>query len=139
MLRKDTFSWIFYFTRHMHKTQSKTLCDLVSAVLYVSSVSIAEIGRKLSQRTAMAAKHGIKRADRFLSNERIEPSEAMRKIGTWLAGPSRRLIVSIDWVDIRPFACVLLSAWPPVRAVPLFCPIVRREALYRRQNYIAYG
>jgi hypothetical protein len=47
-------------------------------------VSLAELGRRLAASTCKIAKHCIKRAWRFTSNERIHISEAMQGPLRWL-------------------------------------------------------
>lgn len=138
-MKNDVLRWILYFMQHLHQTQAKTLGNLVSATLEVPLISIAAIGRRLSGQTAIAAKHAIKRVDRFLSNDRIEPTEAMAGLVRWLAQPSRRLIVSLDWVDLRTFPCLMLAAWHKGRAIPLLWQVMRWEDLYKSQNDVEYG
>jgi len=139
MPRKDVCRWILYFMQHLHQTQAKTLADLVTAAVKVRLVSLAEIGRHLGHQTSIAAKHGIKRVDRFLANDRIEPTLAMTGVIRWLSRPSGRLIVSLDWVDLRSFPCLMLAAWHKGRAIPLLWQVLRWEDLARSQNDLEHG
>jgi len=117
----------------------KTMAQIVCGVLHVQQISIAQIGRQLAVRTGVFAKHAIKRVDRYLSNPRIEPTEAMAKTIRWISLPSKRLVVSIDWVDIRRFHCLMPAGWCKGRAIPLLWQVIRWEDLHRSTNSIEYG
>jgi hypothetical protein len=81
----------------------------------------------------------IKRVDRFIGNSRIEPLEAMRGVVAAFAQPGRCLVVSLDWVDIRSFWCLMLAARVRGRAVPLVWAVYRPEDLFRSRNSIEEG
>lgn len=120
-------------------SQAKTFSVLVPAAMTLERVSLAQLGRALAIRSGIAVKHGIKRVDRFIGNSRIEPSEAMRGLVGWLARPREKLLVSLDWVDIRRFHCLVAAARLRGRAIPLVWGIYRYEDFYRSQNNIEYG
>jgi len=107
--------------------------------MQLTRASVAQLGRNLSQQTSIAAKHCIKRVDRFIGNHRLEPIEAMRGLVEWLARPRNKLLVSIDWVDIRDLKCLVLAALLQCRAIPLLWAVYRYEDFYRSQNNIEYG
>jgi len=65
--------------------------------------------------------------------------EAMVGIARWLSLPAKRLIVSLDWVDIRSFPCLMLAAWQKGRALPLLWQVLRWEELAKSQNDLEYG
>ena len=119
MNRKDAIAWIVSFCATLRLSQSKTLSELASAACSMNRASLAELGRCLADSTSVAVKHCIKRVDRFLSNARIEPPEAMRGLIEWLARPRKKLLVILDWVEIRSFPCIVLAARIKGRAVPL--------------------
>ncbi len=77
--------------------------------------------------------------DRFVGDHRIEPAEAMCGVVQWLARPRDSLLVSIDWVNIRHFHCLVLAARLHGRAIPLLWAVYRYEDFYRSQNNIEYG
>jgi hypothetical protein len=68
----------------LRKSQVKTLAELVAAALVMPRVSLAELGRRLAASTCKTAKHCIKRAWRFTSNERIHIPDAMQGPLRWL-------------------------------------------------------
>lgn len=138
MNRKDAIQWVTSICYSLRLSQAKTLSCVVVAALDVARISLAELGRGLSRGTAVAAKHCIKRVDRLIGNQRIEPIEAMRGVVEWLAKPRKRLLVSLDWVEIRSFHCLVLAARLRGRAVPLLW-VVYRDELFRSRNNLEYG
>ena len=120
-------------------SQAKTLSALVPAAMTLDRASLAQLGRAMAVNSSIAVKHCIKRVDRFIGNDRIEPSEAMRGLVGWLAKPREKLLVSLDWVDIRQFHCLVAATRLKGRAIPLVWGVYRYEDFYRSQNNIEYG
>jgi hypothetical protein len=131
--------WLLSLLRFLRRSQAKTLSQLALATSEVVRASLAELGRALASRTGGMAKHCIKRVDRFIGNPRIEPVEAMRGVVGYLARPRRRLVVSLDWVDIRQFWCLVLAARLKGRAVPLVWAVYHPEAFFRSRNAVEEG
>jgi len=102
-------------------------------------LTLAELGRTVALQRGQSVKHCIKRVDRFLGNGRIEPGVAMSGWIRWVARPGRRVLISMDWVDIRQWHCLVLAARIHGRAVPLLWAVYRTEQLYRSQNNLEYG
>jgi hypothetical protein len=139
MKAKEVTRLIICFCCYLRLNQAKTLSQLVIAATQLSRASLAQLGRNLSRQTNIATKHCIKRIDRFIGNHRVEPIEAMRGLVEWLARPRNKLLVSMDWVDIRNLKCLVLAAWLQGRAIPLLWVVYRYEDFYRSQNSIEYG
>lgn len=139
MKRTQIISFVCSVCSYLRLSQAKTLSQLVAAATTIARVSLAELGRSLSYQNNIAAKHCIKRIDRFIGNQRIEPIETMRGIVEWISLPRKRLLVSIDWVDIRHFQCLVLAARLRGRAIPLLWAVYRYEDFYRSQNNLEYG
>jgi len=97
-------------------SQAKTLAGLVAAAMHVQRVSLANIGRALDGTT----KHQIKRCWRFCVNPRIETADAMRGIvARLLKKRKKKLLVALDWVDIRGFQTLVASIVLKGRSVPI--------------------
>jgi hypothetical protein len=139
MDRKDAIAWMLSLCASLRLSQAKTLSHLAVAACQMARASIGELGRCLSGSCGVAVKHCIKRVDRFLSNGRIEPAEAMRGLVQWLAQPRKKLLILLDWVDIRSFPCIVLAARLKGRAVPLLWTVCRDGELYRSRNNLEYG
>jgi hypothetical protein len=123
----------------LRRSQAKTLSELVWGAISMARASLAELGRCLSAVGPVATKHCIKRVDRFMGNWRIEPAEAMRGPVQWLAKPRKKLLVSLDWVDVRQLHCLVLAARLRGRALPLLWAVYRHDQLFRSQNNLEYG
>ena len=139
MNRKDAIAWIVSFCASLRRSQSKTLSELAVAACSMNRASLAELGRCLADKASTRVKHCIKRVDRFLGNARIEPPEAMRGLIEWLARPRKKLLVIMDWVEIRSFPCIVLAARIKGRAVPLLWSVCRDGDLYRSRNNLEYA
>ena len=139
MDRTEVMSWVLLLCSSLRRSQAKTLSELVASGLEWGRASLAELGRCVSLETGISVKHCIKRVDRFIGNHRIEPIEAMRGPVAWLAKPRQRLLVSLDWVEIRSFLCIVLAARLRGRAVPLLWSVHQYPVTYRSQNNWEYG
>jgi len=139
MDRKDAIAWMLSLCASLRLSQAKTLSQCGWAALRCTRAGIGELGRLLGADTGIAAKHAIKRVDRFLGNPRVEPVEAMRGVVGFLAQPRKRLLVSMDWVDIRSFPCIVVAARVKGRAIPLLWQAYRHEELFHSQNSLEYG
>jgi len=139
MKRTEVINLIISACSYLRLSQAKTLSELVAAAMTIGRASLAQLGRALSSQNGVATKHCIKRVDRFIGNYRVEPIEAMRGFAQWLAKPRKKLLVSIDWVGIRHFHCLVLAARLRRRAIPLLWAVYRYEDFYRSQNNLEYG
>ena len=117
MNRTDTISWVVCVCAlYLRRSQAKTLAALVASAMHCQRVSLANLGRNL----AGTIKHQIKRAWRFCSNERIEPTDAMRGIvAKLLKKRKKKLLIALDWVDIKGFQTLLASAVLKGRSTPI--------------------
>ena len=139
MDRKDAIAWMLSLCASLRLSQAKTLSECCWSALNCVRAGIAELGRLLAVDTRIAAKHAIKRVDRFIGNHRVEPVEAMRGVVGFMAQPRKRLLVSMDWVEIRSFPCIMLAARLRGRAIPLLWQAYRDGELFRSQNNLEYG
>lgn len=100
----------------MRLSQARTLSILVASAMRVQRVSMANIGRSMGGRV----KHQIKRCWRFCSNERIETADAMRPIvARLLKKRKKKLLVAVDWVDIKGFQTLVASIVLKGRSIPV--------------------
>lgn len=139
MDRRDAIGWMLSLCASLRLSQAKTLSRLAVAACTMTRASLSELGRCLATTTTVSVKHCIKRVDRFLDNARIEPPEAMRGLIQWLAQPRKRLLVILDWVEIRSFPCIVLAVRLKGRAVPLLWNVCRDSDLHRSRNNLEYA
>ena len=138
MDRKEAIDWVLSMTGSLRRSQAKTLAELVGGVLLVARVSLASIGRAV--RGTTTAKHRIKRVWRFCSNHRVEVSTAMEEVVARLAGRRRRkLVVNMDWTDVRGFKTLMAAADLRGRSVPLLWASYGKWEFYKSQNNLEEG
>ena len=63
----------------------------------------------------------------------------MRGPVQWLARPRQRLLVGLEWVDVRRLRCLVLAARLRGRALPLLWAVYRHQELFRSQHNLEYG
>jgi len=119
MDRRDAIAWVLSVcVGCLRRSQAKTLSVLVAAAMRCPRMSLANLGRQM--RGSAWAKHRIKRAWRFIANDRIEPTLAMRGVIHRLVRNRRKpLLVSFDWTDIRGLQTLMASAVVQGRSIPL--------------------
>jgi hypothetical protein len=139
MKAKEVTSLVSCFCCYLRLSQAKTLSQLVTAAMQLTRASLAQLGRCLSYNSGIATKHCIKRIDRFIGNRTVEPIKAMRGLVQWIAKPRNQLLLSMDWVELRNFKCLVLALRLHGRAIPLLWAVYRYEDFYRSQNNIEYG
>lgn len=119
MHRKDAIAWVVSVCSvSLRLSQAKTLAILVAAAMRVQRVSQANIGRMMEGRT----KHQIKRCWRFCANQRVETADAMRGIVANLLKKrktKKKLLVAVDWVDIKGFQTLVASIVLKGRSTPI--------------------
>ena len=117
MHRMDAIAWVITLCADsLRLSQAKALAVLVAAAMHVQRISLANIGRALDGTT----KHQIKRCWRFCVNPRIETADAMRGIvARLLKKRKQKLLVALDWVDIKGFQTLVASVVLKGRSVPV--------------------
>ena len=105
----------------VHAARFAALCTVIEAVIRAQRASIAAMGRSLEGRGA--PKHGIKRVDRLLSNNRLhlERAEYFKAIAAYLLRKVRRPVIIVDWTQAAGDLLALVAAVPiGGRAVPVY-------------------
>lgn len=117
MRRTEAIAWVVSVcTSCLRLSQAKTLSVLVTSALHVQRISLANIGRHMLGKT----KHQIKRCWRFCANERVEPTQAMRGVvARLLKKRKKKLLIAVDWVDIKGFQTLLASVVLKGRSTPI--------------------
>jgi hypothetical protein len=117
MHRKEAIAWVVSVCSiYLRLSQAKTLGVLVSSAMRCKRISLANIGRQMTG----TVKHQIKRCWRFCANERIETADAMRGIvQKMLKRRKKKLLIALDWVDIKGYQTLMASAVLKGRSIPL--------------------
>ena len=125
MRRTDASAWVVSVcVCSLRLSQAKTLAVLVAAAMRCQRISLANIGRQVCG----TAKHQIKRCWRFVANDRVESADAMRGvIRRVLKKRKKKLLISLDWTDIKSISTLMASAVLKGRSVPLCWSSCRRH------------
>ena len=117
MHRKDAIAWVLTVCAGcLRLSQVKTLSILVAAAMRVQRVSLANIGRAMHGTT----KHQIKRCWRFCANQDIESADAMKGVvARLLKRRKKKLLVAVDWVDVKGFQTLTASVVLKGRSIPV--------------------
>jgi hypothetical protein len=117
MHRMEAIAWVVSVcSSYLRLSQAKTLAALVASAMRCQRISMANIGRQMQG----AAKHQIKRCWRFCDNDRVEPADAMRPIlARLLKKRKKKLLIALDWVDVRGFQTLMASAVLKGRSTPI--------------------
>jgi Transposase DDE domain len=133
------------FTRAVSKgllpTQQATICQIVCGIIVCRCLILAEIARCFQTPTEFP--HNLKRAWRFVSNERLQDQKSKEVVARRLIRQLHHrlqikakdhLEVIIDWTSVHPFQ--VLSALIPVegRAVPVLQWAIEKTGLKAYQN-----
>jgi hypothetical protein len=128
-------------TKGLLSTQQATISQIVCGMIVCRSLCLAEIARCFQ--TDVEFPHNLKRAWRFVSNERIQDQSSKELVARRLIGQlhhrlqlkaTQCLEVIIDWTSVHPFQ--VLSALVPLegRAVPVLQWAIERTKLKAYQN-----
>ena len=118
MSTQSILTWVVTATTRLLPSQSRTLAVLVAAVIRCERPNLAQIGR--GRAGPITAKSAIKRAWRFTCNERVEVADGMAEvIAKLVRRRTKRLLVSFDWTEFRPFHTRMAAARIRGRSVPL--------------------
>jgi hypothetical protein len=139
MGRTDAAAWVLSICIGcLRRSQAKTLAALVAAALGAPRLTLAGLGRQVSGPACV--KHRIKRAWRFIANERVEPLEVMRAVVNRLIRrhvrrlKGRPLLISFDWTKVRQVHVLMAAVVIKGRAIPLCWGSYSDKTLGKSQN-----
>jgi len=132
--KQSILAWVICVTSKLRPSQSDTLSQLVAAAVRTERPNLATIGRRMAGE--VAAKHTIKRAWRFTQNPRVEVADAMSGVIATIARRRRkkRLLISLDWTDLRSYHTLMASACLGTRSIPLLWASYTQSKLKKSQN-----
>jgi hypothetical protein len=104
--------WLEPLTDFMHAKRQRALLDVVGALMKGRRLWVTALGRALPGPAKF--KHRIKRVDRLLGNHRLwsECQEVYRRLAYEVVGPSRRVVVLVDWTYVNNTEAALVASVP---------------------------
>jgi len=118
----------------LRKSQRTTLGALVLGLVLGGRLGLAAIARGMSSATTV--RHRIKRAARFVDNERISHHRATECLVQWLLSLTHReVVVALDWTELSEGRRMLAAkAAIARRAVPLAWSIMHKGHFTRERK-----
>lgn len=117
--------WLEENVELMRQSRRKTLADIVEAAMRLQGTGVLALGRAMCGETA--AKHRIKRVDRFLGNEQVEVEAVFAALFTAACPPTGEVIVLADWTDRQTHQQLVLALSRNGRALPFICITVPKS------------
>lgn len=93
------------------ENQAQGLAIFVACALTLTRAILTDLAAEMQkQGFAHTTKHSLKRLDRWINNPRVQVGSAMQPIVARLTKRrKKKLIVSLDWVDIRSFKVLVCA------------------------------
>ncbi len=118
-------TWLEENVQSMRHSRRKTLAAIVSGAMRLKGCGVLALGRAMTGHAA--AKHRIKRVDRFLGNNQVECQEVFSALFKALCPTSGKVIVLADWTDRGRFQQLVFAVTRDGRAVPFLCITVPKS------------
>lgn len=107
----------------LRKSQRTTIHALSQGLLHCGRVGSAEVARGMRDDTTV--RHRIKRAERSVTNDRIDLLAVFEGLQNWVLSPTCETVVALDWTTLGPFKLLAANVVVARRAVPLAWHVMR--------------
>jgi hypothetical protein len=114
----DILTWLDEHVNDMRRSRKKTLACIVSGAMRMQGTGVLALGRAMDGPTA--AKHRIKRVDRFLANDGVEVDAVSEAIFHQFRPRDGQVVVLADWTDRYDFQTLSLALPRDGRAIPFY-------------------
>ena len=120
----NILAWLEEKVEGMRRSRMKTLASIVSGAMRMQGSGVLALGRAMDGPTA--AKHRIKRVDRFLGNEGVEIDAVSEAIFHQFRPSEGDLVILADWTDRYSFQTLVLALPRDGRAIPFYSVTVEK-------------
>lgn len=117
-------AWMEDKVQGMRRSRAKTLSAIVSGAMRMQGTGVLALGRAMGG--DVAAKHRIKRVDRFLGNEQVEIGAVHEAMFHQFRPHDEPVVVLADWTDRHPFQQLVLALPRDGRAIPFYSITVHK-------------
>ena len=117
--------WLEENVESMRQSRRKTLAAIVEGAMHLLGTGVLALGRSMTGECA--AKHRIKRVDRFLGNEQVEVRAVYAALFKACCPPRGEVIVLVDWTDRHSFQQLVFALSRNGRALPFLCITVPKS------------
>lgn len=83
----------------IHPKRVLSIGNYVAGALHAATLSVHAIGQAYAEAAQTTPKHGVKQADRFLSNSGIKLSEIFRSWVPFVVGVRKSIVIAFDWTE----------------------------------------
>lgn len=119
-------TWLEENVQEMRQSRRKTLAAIIQGAMKMQGVGVLALGHSMEGETA--AKHRIKRVDRFLGNAQVELEALFKSLFLACCPPRGEVIVLADWTDRGSFQQLVLSLSRHGRSLPfLWITVAKSE------------
>ena len=118
--------------KDLHSKRVQSLANYTVGAMQARSAAIHAIGTAYAEIAEIKPKHGIKQADRYLSNKGIDVESLTPAWAKFVIGSRRELLIVLDWTEFDPDDHVTLCAYLATRhgrATPLAWKTYKKSAL----------
>lgn len=122
---RDILPWLEENVEFMRQSRRKTLAAIVEGAMQLQGTGVLSLGRSMGGRCA--AKHRIKRVDRFLGNAQVEVTAVFAALFRACCPTRGEVIVLVDWTDRHSFQQLVLALSRNGRALPFLCITVAKS------------
>jgi len=117
--------WLMENVESMRQSRRKTLAAIVEGAMQLQGTGVLALGRSMTGECA--AKHRIKRVDRFLGNEDVEVTAVFSALFSACCPREGEVIVLVDWTDRHSFQQLVMALSRDGRALPFLCITVPKS------------
>ena len=106
----------------LHAKRMEAIANYAIGTMEAPRAAIHAIGAAYAKVAHIQSRHGVKQADRFLSNPGIDIAALTPAWAKFVIGPRTEIIVALDWTDFEPDDHTTLCAYVVTthgRATPL--------------------
>ena len=121
---EDILSWLEEKVHGMRRSRTKTLAAIVGGAMRMQGSGVLALGRAMDG--SAAAKHRIKRVDRFLGNPQVEVDAVHEALFDQFSPRGEPVVVLADWTDRAPFQTLVLAFPRDGRSIPFYSITVEK-------------
>ncbi len=117
---------------NLHAKRVESLANYTVGAMHARSAAIHAIGAAYAEIADIKPKHGIKQADRYLSNAGIEVEALTPAWAKFVIGSRKELLLVLDWTEFEPDAHTTLCTYVVTthgRATPLAWRTYKKSTL----------
>ena len=110
--------------KDLHGKRVQSLANYTVGAMHARSAAIHAIGTAYAEIAQIKPKHGIKQADRYLSNKGIDVESLTPAWAKFVIGSRKELLLVLDWTEFDPDDQATLCAYLATQQFVIGCILV---------------